>query len=1061
MFVELHNHTSYSLLDSNSKLEDIIDRLKELGQNAIAITEHGNVFSSIKMYKLCKENNIKFIYGCEFYICNNIKIKDPNSKYNHLIILAKNEQGRINLNKLLSIAHIQGKYYKPRIDFEILKHHSEGLVILSACLAGEIQKSIVNEDFEKAEEIALRYKKVFGKDYYLEIQSHDNALQNNVNIEVIKLAQKLNIKYVVTTDSHYITKDDSELHNIFIQIGTEREVGETYADCYLQSEEEVRNNLRYLPKNVIDNSIKTTCEIAEKCNSDIPLSAPIIPHITVPEKFKNEIEYLKHLCVKGWNDRGFDKLSKEDYIAYQSRLLYEFDAVTKMGFEGYYLMVYSYATSVRRRGIARGSGGGSLIAYLLNITDIDPVKYGLWFERFIDVSALELLDKGIITKSQLKIPDIDLDFGKIDRENIMEFIINKYGQEYVASICAFQYMWDKSSMKDVGRVLGVPFEVTNEISKVMGDDTIENCLRTGKFNQFLAMDEGQDNKLYHKLFDYAQRLTGLPRSFSTHASGKIIALQDLTYYTALYDNDGSIVLQADMNDVDDIGLVKIDVLGLRTIDVIYDVLDMTGKDYDYIKPQTMNFNDQKVLEIFKKGHTDGIFQFESDGMKQVLMQMQPDNLDDLAVANALYRPGAKKYIKNYIDRKFGREEFEYLHPDLEEVLKPTYGIIVFQEQLIEIGRIAGMSNPDLLRKATAKKKPKLLAQVKPELQQGLYNRGWSQQQVDQLWEDMLDFASYSFNKSHSYAYAIIAFITAFLKVYHPVEFSCALINSFVGKLDRLLVCNKERERLDVKLNPYNFRTTSPFCKVENGKITYGTALIKNCNAQISDELNELRDKKYYDFIELLSDIRSETSVNSKQLKILIKLNFFSEFGGSIKLLKTVELFGIFYERKEINKKKILELNLNEEIFKVNGNETEKKYTKLNWHKILYESYEQIPDKSISITDLMKTEIMYLGYTDIKLDLPNTYAIILDKQTPFTHPMITLYYVNTGIIETIKCKNNMYNKNKFQVLDLINIIEKKKENKWTVLGKDKNGKPQFRMTDEKEWVLKQWSICKME
>lgn len=1061
MFVGMHNHTAYSLLDSDSKLEDIIDRLKEINQNAIAITEHGNVFSSVKMYKLCKENNIKFIYGCEFYICDDIKIKDPSSKYSHLIILAKNEQGRINLNKLLSIAHIQGKYYKPRIDFEILKQHKDGLVVLSACLAGEIQRNLVQEQYKKAEEIALRYKSVFDNDYYLEIQSHDNELQNMTNIEVIKLAQKLNIKYVVTTDSHYIRKEDSELHNIFIQIGTERESGETYDDCYLQSEEEVRNNLHYLPKDVVDNAIKTTCEISEKCDSNIPLSVPIIPHVTVPEKFKDEIEYLKDLCVKGWINRGFNELSKEDYVIYQDRLLYEFDAVTKMGFEGYYLMVYSYATSVKRRGVARGSGGGSLIAYLLNITDIDPVKYGLWFERFIDVSALELLEQGIITKSQLKIPDIDLDFGKLDREKIMEFIIDKYGQEFVASICTFQYMWDKSAMKDVGRVLGIPFEITNEISKIMGDDTIEHCLRTGKFNQFLAMDEGQENQLYHKLFDYAQRLTGLPRSFSTHASGKIIALQDLTYYTALYDNDGSIVLQADMNDVDDIGLVKIDVLGLRTIDVIYDVLDMIKKDYDYIKPQTMNFNDKKVLDIFKKGHTDGIFQFESDGMKQVLMQMQPDNLDDLAVANALYRPGAKKYIKNYIDRKFGREEFEYLHPDLEEVLKPTYGIIVFQEQLIEIGRIAGMANPDLLRKATAKKKPKLLAQVKPELQQGLYNKGWSEEQVNQLWEDMLDFASYSFNKSHSYAYAIIAFITAFLKVYHPVEFSCALINSFVGKLDRLLVCNKERERLNVKLNPYNFRDTSSFCKIENNKITYGTALIKNCNAQIAEELYELRNNKYNNFMKLLTDITEKTSINYKQLEILIKLEFFSEFGKSKKLLQCVEVFNLFFRRKEILKSKIQKLGIDEELICNNGNETAKKFTKLNWEMILNELYLRIPNEAIGVIDLMKTEIENLGYTNIKLKLPDSYALVINYECPFTHPMITLYYLNNGEIQTIKCKNSVYNKNKFKVLDILNIQEIKQERKWTVDGKDENGKPKFRQLDELEWLLKSWSICKVE
>jgi len=544
----------FSLLDSISKPEDIVNKVKSMKQDAVAITEHGNVFSSVKMFKLCKENNIKFIYGCEFYICENRFEKNKESKYNHITVLAENEQGRLNINKLVSLGYLEGFYYKPRIDFELLKQHKEGLIILSGCMASQLQRTLITQGYERAKEVVQKFKQTFGKNYYLEIQSHRDLTQQKLNRQIVDLAKEFDIEYVVTADSHFINEEDHELHSIFVQIGQEREAGETYADTQLQSEEEVWQRLISLTNEEKEEAIKTTQIIKDRCaNNIIPLSAPIIPHVPIPNEFANEVEYLKHLCNEGWKKREINKLPKEKQKIYKERLYYEFNAVKEMGFEGYFLLVQSYANTVKRRGIARGSGGGSLIAYLLNIVDIDPIKYGLYFERFIDVSALDLLKEGKIKPEELKIPDIDLDFGREDREKVIKFIEQTYGKDKFACLGSFQYIWDKSAIKDVGRILGIPFEVTNEITKKLGDEEIDEAINNGTLNEYIEK--------YPKLFDYAKRLTGLPRQFSMHPCGRIVSTKELTYFTGILQNENEIVLQCDMEDAEMLGLVKVDALG--------------------------------------------------------------------------------------------------------------------------------------------------------------------------------------------------------------------------------------------------------------------------------------------------------------------------------------------------------------------------------------------------------------------------------------------------------------------------------------------------------------------
>lgn len=1020
-FVHLHCHSAYSLLDGMSRPEEIVEKVKANGQAGFAITEHGNIFSSVKLYKLAKENNLKFIYGIEFYITDDRFKKDKNSKYNHLTVLAKNDQGRLNINKLASLGYLEGFYYKPRIDHELLLKHKEGLVVLSGCMASEFQQAlaggkigdddvhITSGNIEKAKGVARKYRNWFGEDYYLEIQSHRDPRQQKLNRAIVDIAKELNIPYVVTADSHFADADDYELHSIFIQIGQNREPGETYQDTHLQSEQEAREILSIsLTDEEIDHAINNTIKILDMCNVDVPISAPLIPHVDVPEEFGSEEEYIKHLIREGWKKRGIHKLPKDKQKVYKERLNYEFNAIKEMGFIGYFLLVHSYVNVVKRRGIARGSAGGSLIAYLLNIVDIDPVKYGLYFERFIDVGQLDLLKQGVITEKELKIPDIDSDFGTQDREKVIEFIVNKYGEDKVAALGQFGIIWAKTAIKDVGRVLGIDFDTLNQITKELGDGKIDDK----DFKKII--DSGQLDKWiskYPQLFDYAIRLTGLPRSFGLHPCGKVITIDNLEQYTAVATSNNDVVLQLDMKDAEELGLVKIDTLGLRTVDVIYDTLEMIGKDYEYIDPNKLNFEDKKVLEVFKQGHTDGIFQFESTGMRELLKRLQPSGLDDLAVANALYRPGSLRFINNYIERKFGREEFEHIHNDLKPILDSTYGIIVFQEQLINLGYLAKMRNPDQFRRAVSKKDDKLMNNIKKEFYEGLLARGWTIGQLDQLWQNIEDMSEYSFNKSHSYAYAIIAYICAFLKAYHPTEFICATLNSYAlvnsqDKMEKLATTFQEAKRLGVQFEQPTFRNPTALCKIENGKIVYGIELIKHCNKQNAEDLAKLKDRTYTHFVDLLRDIEEETSINQKQLNILISLGYFNEFGSP-------QYLEVIHDEFTSGKNKY--------------SKTHKDATKEKRLLALREFEDNLEDNyEESIYNKIAFEKEYLGFVWTTYpNFPKSVFCVMSIDKKYT-PKLELYQLKTGKERTIKVNKNKFydnnNQDRFLVGDILQISE---------------------------------------
>lgn len=1054
--VHLHVHTKYSLLDGMMHIEDIATRLKEIGQDTIAITEHGNLYSNVEAYSKLSKEGIKVINGCEVYICDDVNVNNKDNRYYHLILLVKNEIGRLNLNWLVSQSTLHKYYGKPRIDFEMLKSRHDGLICMSACMVGEVAKALRNGNEVLAEQVALKYKNLFGDDYYIEYQAHMVDEQQELNKKLINLAVKLGIKYVVTCDAHYVREEDQKYHSVFVQVGSSREAGEVYDDCYLQSEDDVikkcASTMEYT-----SNAIATTHEIANKCENTIPLSAPIIPHFPVPAPYKSELEYLKFLCNDGLKKKGFmkwnmdqwntymtDKIYAEDgtYVErklvdfnsvreiqqkYVQRARYEMNALEAMGFEGYYLMVHSYVNAARRRGIARGSGGGSLLAYLCGIVDIDPIKYGLYFERFIDVGAIDLLKDGTITKKELKIPDFDVDFAPNDREKVVQFVVNKYGEDNVVSLGQFSYLWAKGAIKDIGRVLGIPFEITNEITKNLDGESIEEALDNG------ALDSYKDK--YPQLFEYASRLSGLPKSFGVHPCGKCITIKEAEYYNAIEwnENKNTWVLEGDMHSADDLGLVKADFLGLRTLDVIYDVLDMIGKDYDYIAPHKLNMNDIKVWNEFAQGHTNCIFQFESPGMKQMLKDMKCSCMDELSAANALYRPGSKQYIPNYVNRKNGVEKIEYLHPDLEPILKSSYGIIVFQEQLIEIGRLAGLRNPDELRKATAKKKPKLMAKIEPELKNGLMTRGWTQKQVDDLWDTILQFAKYSFNKSHSSAYGLTAYITMYLKVYHTAEFFAACINSYDGDIDNIVKTIQEAKRMNVTVEFAPWRESQRKTTCKNGKVILGINTIKGCGSNVADGLVEVSQKDNNTAMDLVKNITENTNVDKSQFDTLIKLGFFSpEFCSIGTLLRIIDMYNLYGSKRILKKDKC---SLPPEILSKYCTETAKQYKITDSDGLLQELCGMIPkDCHVPLMSKIQWQQEYLGYCSIIMPEQKDVGYVMNVDCKYS-PKITMYLLNKGATVTYKLSKAAYQKQPFDTGDFIQMRteqrnkSRKTENGW--------------------------------
>ena len=881
-FVHLHVHSEYSLLDGMSRIKDLPVRAKELGMKAIALTDHGVMYGAVDFYKECKKNDIKPIIGCEVYVAPHSRFDKEAGRdngYNHLILLAKNKTGYQNLSKLVSLSFVEGFYYKPRIDLEILEKYSEGLICLSACLAGSLSQAIIQGNMEKAEEIALWHKRVFKDDYYIEIQHNGLRQQIMINQKLIQLARKLDIPLVATNDAHYLKKEDSYFHEVLLCIQTGKRMSDEdrmrfeTQEFYIKSPEEMADYFSEFP-----DAIENTVKIAEKCNYDFEFGVTKLPNYDVPEEYATHLDYFKDLCYKGIKNRYGEKPAEE----VMSRLEYEISVIDKMGYVDYFLIVWDYINYAKSVGIpvgpGRGSGAGSIAAYAIGITDIDPLKYGLLFERFLNPERVSM-------------PDFDVDFCYERRGEVIEYVERKYGKDHVSHIITFGTMAARMVIRDVGRVLDYPYSETDKLAKMIPMEvhiTIPKALEQNR--EFKELYES--NPSVKQLIDIAIKLEGLPRQASTHACGIVITKDPVDTYVPLYVNDGNISTQYTMNLLEELGLLKMDFLGLRTLTVISDteklVKQNRGIDVEYDK----EMNDPKVYKLWANGESIGIFQFESQGMTNFMKELKPDCLEDIIAGVSLYRPGPMDQIPRYIKGKQNPGHNEYTHPALEPILNVTYGCMVYQEQVMQIVReLSGYSlgRADLVRRAMGKKKLDVMAKEREYfingqvdengnvLVPGCVRNGIDKESANKIFDEMAEFAKYAFNKSHAAAYSVVSYRTAYLKTYYPEEFMAATLNSFLGNLDKVPIYIYECKRLNIGILKPDINKSFTKFTVQDKKIRFGLGSIKNVGISAIETVISEREKngEFKSFTDFCERIQSGT-VNRKCIECLIKAGCFDE-----------------------------------------------------------------------------------------------------------------------------------------------------------------------------------------
>lgn len=886
-FTHLHVHTEYSLLDGFSPIEKLLDKVEELQMKAIAITDHGSMFGTVKFYKECKKRNIKPIIGCEIYTTNkDHKIKNPENKfYNHLVLLAKNQTGYSNLMKIVSLGYVEGFYYKPRVDKDTLRKYSEGIIALSACLKGEVQESLIRYGYDKAKDVAKELKDIYGEDFYLELQNHSSREDMVVLENIPKIANELGIGLVCTNDVHYIEKEDYKIHNILICLQTGKTIEEenkmSYipGEFFLRSEEQMRDLFIDYPE-----AIENTKKIAEMCNVELEFGNLHLPYFAIPDGFTNS-SYLKKLVFDGLEKRfaNDDRLEEA-----KERCEYELSVIEKMGYVDYFLIVWDFIRFAKSQyipvGPGRGSAAGSIISYCLEITDINPLDYNLIFERFLNPERVSM-------------PDIDIDFCYERREEVIDYVVNKYGEDKVAQIVTFGTMAARNAIRDVGRVLAMDFKTVDDTAKKVPNllnINIDKSLEISpEFRK--AYEENRDVK---KLVDVARRVEGMPRHTSTHAAGVVISKLPIMEYVPLAINKDAVITQFNMTELEELGLLKMDFLGLRTLTVISDCMKFIKKNKDIdVSFEDMDENDPKVLSMFTVAQTLGIFQFESQGMRNFLKELKPTKFDDLIAANALFRPGPMNEIPTYIHNKHNEEDVEYLSPLLEDILKPTYGTIVYQEQVMQIvQKIAGFSlgEADNLRRAMSKKKMKVMEDGRKEfifgkededgniLIEGAIRRGVEEDVANKIYDLMIDFAKYAFNKSHSAAYSLVAMRTAWLKYYYPVEFLAALISSVMGNTSQLSLYIEEARRLDIKIEAPDINYSLDKFDVKDNSIIYGLKAIKNVGTNLIDQTIISRNengkfKSFRDFVERIY-AKDKSAINKRSIESLIKAGAFTSLG---------------------------------------------------------------------------------------------------------------------------------------------------------------------------------------
>ena len=883
-FVHLHIHSEYSLLDGANRIKELPKVAKELGMDAIAITDHGVMYGAIEFYKACKEEGIKPIIGCEVYVAPRTRFDKEagiDNKYNHLILLAKNNNGYKNLSKLVSIGFTEGYYYKPRIDLETLEKYHEDLICCSACLAGSIPQAILNGDMEKAEETAMWYKNLFGEDYYLEIQTNTLKEQSLVNQKLVELSRKLNIPLVATNDAHYTRKEDAYNHEVLLCIQTGKKMSDVdrmrFAtdDFYIKSPEEVKEFFPNLPE-----ALENTVKIAEKCNVEFEFGHTILPNYEVPKEFSTHYDYFKKLCDDGIKIRYGENTPKEIL----ERMEYEISVIKKMGYVDYFLIVWDFINWAKSQGIpvgpGRGSGAGSIVAYAIGITDIDPIKYNLLFERFLNPERISM-------------PDFDVDFCYERRQEVIDYVARKYGRDHVSQIITFGTMSARMVIRDVGRALDFPYSETDKLAKMVPfalHITIKKAMEQNRELKELY----ENNEEVHKLLDVAMGLEGMPRQASTHACGVVITKDPVDTYVPLYVNDGAISTQYTMTILEQLGLLKMDFLGLRTLTVIQDAINLVKQNRGIDVKFDSNMNDSKVYKLWGDGKTIGIFQFESAGMTNFMKELKPDSLEDIIAGVSLYRPGPMDQIPRYIKNKLNPEHAEYTHPALEPILKVTYGCMVYQEQVMQIVRdLAGYSlgRADLVRRAMGKKKLDIMAKEreifihgqKDEngniIVPGCVRNGIDEKSANKIFDEMAEFAKYAFNKSHAAAYAVVSYRTAYLKAYYPEEFMAATLNSYLGNLDKVPIYVDECRRMNIEILKPDVNKSFTKFTVDNSKIRFGLGSIKNVGIAVVDSIVRERQQngEYKSFTDFCERVQDE-AVNKKCIESLIKAGTFDEFG---------------------------------------------------------------------------------------------------------------------------------------------------------------------------------------
>ena len=873
-FVHLHTHSHYSLLDGLSKIGPLVDRAKELGMEALALTDHGNLYGSVEFYKKAKAAGIKPIIGVETYVARHSRLsKDPkvdNIRY-HLTLLVKDKEGYRNLVQLITKSHLEGFYYKPRIDKELLEKYHEGLICLSGCFSGEVGKLLRAGDKEGAEEAIKYYHGLFGEDYYLEIQPHNPDLHE----DLVSFSKKFNIPLVATQDSHYLNREDAPIHEILLAIQTNNRLDDedrlTFKehDASFRSAEEMAELFKHLPE-----AIENTVKVALKCDFEFELDKIHLPVYPLPEGEENSNSFLRRLAEEGLPKRG---LASEEKA--RERLEYELGVIEKTGFADYFLIVQDFVNWAKNHGIAvgpgRGSAAGSIVSYLLNITDVDPLKYELLFERFLNPERIQM-------------PDIDLDFADHRRDEVLGYLRDKYGGGYVAQIITFGTMAARAAVRDAGRAMGLPYSFCDRVAKLIpfmanfGNEGISAYLEKSPELKTLYQSDPQ----VKNLLEIAERLEGVARHASVHACGVVMAQEPLTNYLALQrapQDENTIITQIEMHGVEDLGLLKIDLLGLRNLTIIEETSRLIKElDGDEINIAELPLDDEKTFELLRAAETTGIFQFESAGMKRYMKEIKPTELEDLIALVALYRPGPIELIPSYILRKHGKEKVTYLHQKLEPIMKNTYGIGIYQEQMMRIATDLGgytLPEADTLRKAIGKKIRSLLDAQKEKLINGMMKNGIDARTAQKIWSVFPPFARYGFPRAHAVCYALIGYRTAYLKSHYPVEFMTALLNNASGDVERISFLINEAKRMKIEvLAPDVNKSVSDFVP-EEANIRFGLLAIKNVGANITQAIVEerLRNGSYESLTDFILRARP-FGMNKKVVESLAKSGALDSLG---------------------------------------------------------------------------------------------------------------------------------------------------------------------------------------